>query len=77
MSITGNEIPTLVPAAFETMYIDFRYVASSKPTSAVYNWQATLSVTVNFILHQQFLQRSFFQVSNFIQTFHFLTSIER
>jgi hypothetical protein len=49
---TGNTIPALVPATINKMDIYFDCSASSKPITAVYNWQATFSVTVNFILHQ-------------------------
>ncbi|EFX68307.1 hypothetical protein DAPPUDRAFT_260329 [Daphnia pulex] len=42
---TGNTIPALVPAATNAMSIYFSTSVSSKPSSAVYNWQATLSVT--------------------------------
>jgi hypothetical protein len=54
-NITGNKIPALVPATINKMYIDFHSYESSKPSTAIYNWQATFSVTVNLILHQQFL----------------------
>jgi hypothetical protein len=49
---TGNTIPALVPATINEMNIVFRCSASSKPSTAIYNWQATFSVTVNFILNQ-------------------------
>jgi hypothetical protein len=49
---SGNKIPALVPATINKMYIGFGCSNSSKPTSAIFNWQATFSVTVNFILHQ-------------------------
>ncbi len=49
---TGNTIPALVPATINLMYIFFWCSASNKPSNAIYNWQATFSVTVNFILHQ-------------------------
>jgi hypothetical protein len=52
---TGNTIPDVVPATTNKMEIVFGTSASYKPISAVYNWQATFSVTVNFIFHQQFL----------------------
>ncbi len=51
---TGNTIPSLVPATINKMNIRFQCsITSSKPSTAIYNWQATFSVTVNFILHQQ------------------------
>jgi hypothetical protein len=43
---------TLVPATTKEMVILFYFSRSNKPTSAVYNWRATFSVTV-FHLHQQ------------------------
>jgi hypothetical protein len=49
---TFNTIPALVPATINTMNIGFQSFNSSKPSTAIYNWQATFSVTVNFILHQ-------------------------
>jgi hypothetical protein len=51
-STTGNTIPALVPATINRMIIGFSTFTSSKPSTAIYNWQATFSVTVNFILHQ-------------------------
>jgi hypothetical protein len=55
---TFNTIPALVPATINTMNIGFQSFNSSKPSTAIYNWQATFSVTVNFILHQ----RSFYDI---------------
>jgi hypothetical protein len=56
--LTGNAIPALVFTTINKMYIGFWWqlywrFASSKPSTAIYNWQATFSVTVNFIFHQQ------------------------
>jgi hypothetical protein len=48
---TGNTIPALVPATINKMNIVCWCFASSKPSNAIYNWQATFSVTVNFISH--------------------------
>ncbi|EFX67169.1 hypothetical protein DAPPUDRAFT_115644 [Daphnia pulex] len=42
---TGNTIPAAVPATTNSMEINFPVFDSSKPTSAVYNWQATFSVS--------------------------------
>ncbi|XP_046654283.1 CUB and sushi domain-containing protein 2-like isoform X2 [Daphnia pulicaria] len=42
---TGNTIPALVPATINKMYITFQCSASTKPSTAIYNWQATFSVT--------------------------------
>jgi hypothetical protein len=43
------------------MSIGFQCSASSKPSSAIYNWQATFSVTVKFhFSSQQFLAIFFF-----------------
>ncbi|XP_046462663.1 CUB and sushi domain-containing protein 2-like [Daphnia pulex] len=43
--ITGNTIPALVPATINKMNILFSTSTSSKPSTAIYNWQATFSVT--------------------------------
>ncbi|EFX67173.1 hypothetical protein DAPPUDRAFT_331310 [Daphnia pulex] len=42
---TGSTIPGVVPATTKVMNIGFETSASDKPTGAVYNWQATFSVT--------------------------------
>ncbi|EFX73251.1 hypothetical protein DAPPUDRAFT_110058 [Daphnia pulex] len=44
-SITGNTIPAVVPATTKEMIIHSLYSTSYKPADAVYNWQATFSVT--------------------------------
>ncbi|XP_046462726.1 blastula protease 10-like [Daphnia pulex] len=42
---TGNTIPAVPSTTTNMMSIGFQCSASSKPSNAVYNWQATFSVT--------------------------------
>ncbi|EFX61832.1 hypothetical protein DAPPUDRAFT_338007, partial [Daphnia pulex] len=45
LPITGNTIPTAVATTTNSLDIDFQSTASNKSNSAIYNWQATFSVT--------------------------------